>query len=192
MSKGDKIFAWLLGVAGVGALVWFLWPQDAEAAEPEPLLALPPASTEAFGDEANALPPTAIGRARPYVIGSNPADSKGLTAIAERLYGEQWPAIWIYDLNRTRIGGNINLIRAGTEIWVPETAALANLSGELIAEFKKRYAQLVEDYKVACTGSNYPADLANALRQDCSVEAVIPVSPIVSTPTVAPLVFTPR
>lgn len=186
-----KLIAWAAGIIGVGAIVWLLWPSDAQAAESE-LPALPPhePEPEPAGGEQDALPPTAIGRAYQYIVGSHPGDSKGLTAICERLYGEAWPAIWIYDLNRTRIGGNINLIRAGQELWFPDDAALANLSNALIAEFKARYAQLVADYKAACSGSNYPADLANALRQDCSVDAIIPVSEIVSTPSVAPLVFT--
>ena len=187
-----KFLGWAAGVLGVGVLVWLLWPDEAAAAELEPALpALPPHEPEpAIGDEQNTLPPTAIGRAYQYTVGSHPGDSKGLTAICERLYGEQWPAIWIYDLNRARIGGNINLLRAGVELWFPDAAAMANLSSELIAEFKARYAQLVLDYKAACTGSDYPADLAGALRQDCSVDGIIPVSPFVSTPSVAPLVFT--
>mgnify|MGYP001579813447 CR=1 FL=1 len=106
-----------------------------------------------------------------------------LTAIVRSLLGEQYLAMWVYDLNREIIGDNINLIHPGQILQIPTRASVNAAPGREIESFRPRFAALDATYRRACTAGSYPYGTG---RRNCGQNAIIEVGPDVSAPTVLP------
>lgn len=159
-----------LGVAGL--LAWLLWPKGAAAA---------PAQDPKW---AAAAPGAVIpeGGAFQYTFTSS-ADGGGLTSTAERLLGAKYLAMWIYDLNRGVIGDNINFIRAGDTVWVPDKVSVERAPAAALADFQRRYALLQQLYIQKCT----PASVRGGRGTiNCNKNAILSPTPDITNPTVLP------
>lgn len=104
-----------------------------------------------------------------------------LTAIAKAEIGKESWALWLYDLNRGTIGPNINLIRAGDVIQIPTAESIGAVPAAIKSDFEKRYVALLRAFKAQCSSASYRGGTGTI---DCGKNAIIPVGPDVSDPTV--------